>query len=77
MDKAIDIIEKVDIVIIIGTSMQVYPAAGLLQYAPNHAQVFFIDPNPAIAKQSNLTILAEKATTGVPKVVDQLLNEPH
>ncbi len=74
LDAAIEITQKADILIIIGTSMQVYPAAGLLQYAPNQTPVYFIDPNPAISEKENLTILSEKATTGVPKVVHELLN---
>ncbi|GAA4278258.1 SIR2 family NAD-dependent protein deacylase [Aquimarina mytili] len=74
MDSAIAITEKADVLLIIGTSMQVYPAAGLLQYAPHQTPVYFIDPNPAISPQENLTIVAEKATTGVPKVVDVLMS---
>lgn len=73
LEKAIDITEQADILMIIGTSMQVYPAASLLQYAPAGTPIYFIDPNPAIAPKENLTILAEKATTGVPKVVEELV----
>ncbi len=73
MDTAITVTEKADVLIIIGTSMQVYPAAGLLEYAPHHTPVYFIDPNPAISPKANLTIVSEKATTGVPKVVDELM----
>ncbi len=74
MEEAITVTEKADILMIVGTSMQVYPAAGLLQYAPHSTPVYFIDPKPAIAPKKNLTILSEKATTGVPKVVNELLN---
>ncbi len=74
MDQAIAITEQADILLIIGTSMQVYPAAGLIQYIQQHTPVYFIDPNPSIAPSDRLTILAEKATTGVPKVVQELLN---
>ncbi|MDY8138906.1 NAD-dependent deacylase [Aquimarina sp. 2201CG5-10] len=73
MEKAITITEQADILIIIGTSMQVYPAAGLVEYAPANTPIYFIDPNPSIAPKPNLTILAEKATVGVPQVVDQLM----
>jgi NAD-dependent deacetylase len=58
---------------IIGTSMQVYPAASLIDYAPPHAAIYFIDPKPAVTPRKNLTIHAEAATTGVPKVVNELL----
>lgn len=44
---AIDIVKKADYVIVIGTSMQVYPAAGLIDYARPDIPVFYIDPNPA------------------------------
>jgi NAD-dependent deacetylase len=65
-----------DIVLIIGTSLQVYPAAGLLDYVPEHARMFYIDPNPgAVLPAKNLTVLPEKATTGVRKVVDALLKK--
>lgn len=73
LDTAITITEKADILMIIGTSMQVYPAAGLLQYAPPGTPIYFIDPNPAISPTKDLTILSEKATTGVAKVVDELM----
>ncbi|AXT55818.1 NAD-dependent deacylase [Aquimarina sp. AD1] len=72
LDKAIKITEQADILIIIGTSMQVYPAASLVQFAPVNTPIYFIDPKPAISPKENLTILAEKATIGVPKVVQEL-----
>lgn len=74
LDTAIAITEQADILIIIGTSMQVYPAASLLEYATAHTPIYFIDPNPALSPTKNLTILSEKATTGVAKVVTQLMN---
>ena len=69
-------VTEADILLIIGTSLQVYPAAGLLDFAADHAQIYYIDPNPGIvSKDEHLVILPEKATTGVRKVVDRLLNE--
>lgn len=47
IDLAIPIMEDADVVIIIGTSLQVYPAAGLMHYAKSHVPVYYIDPNPA------------------------------
>ncbi|MCH2084837.1 MAG: NAD-dependent deacylase [Saprospiraceae bacterium] len=65
------------IVIIIGTSMQVYPAAGLVGVAPKDAQIYYIDPKPSINYElsmiPNLKVIEEVATTGVRKVVDELL----
>ncbi|WP_025741378.1 SIR2 family NAD-dependent protein deacylase [Aquimarina pacifica] len=75
LNTAITITEKADILLIIGTSMQVYPAASLLQYAPNQTPIYFVDPNPAIAPKPHLTILKEKATTGIPKIVNTLLDQ--
>lgn len=65
---------EADILLIIGTSLQVYPAAGLASYAPDHAKIYYIDPNPGITDQdADFIIVAEKATTGVRKIVNQLL----
>lgn len=75
MEKAMEITLQADILIIIGTSMQVYPAAGLLYYAPEGIPVFFIDPRPSVKETRHLEVYAEKASTGVPKIVEKLLNE--
>ena len=68
-----------DIMIIIGTSMQVYPAAGLVSYLPQGSRIFYIDPKPHISyelmRAPNLKVIPKKATEGVPPVVDELLNE--
>ncbi|HSP11162.1 MAG TPA: NAD-dependent deacylase [Salegentibacter sp.] len=73
-DKAAEITAEADILIIIGTSMQVYPAAGLMQFSPDGIPVYFIDPNPNITPEEKLTIIEEKASTGVPKLVNELIN---
>lgn len=72
IEVASEIIEDADAIIIVGTSMQVYPAAGLIQYAKPDAQVYFIDPKPSINPTQRITVHAEKASTGVPKVVEKL-----
>ena len=74
-EKAIEIVANTDILVIIGTSMQVYPAAGLIQYIMHNTPVFFIDPNPNISKKDfkNLTIIKENATKGV-QILKDLLN---
>ena len=74
LDTAAALTAKADYILIVGTSMQVYPAAGLINYAKPDAEVFFIDPKPNIRSQANLKVYAEKASTGVPTVVAQLLN---
>ncbi|AMC10115.1 NAD-dependent deacylase [Lutibacter profundi] len=74
LDKAIEIIKEANILIIIGTSMQVYPAASLINYTKDNIPMYFIDPKPTIERQSfsNLKIIAEKASVGVIKVVNEL-----
>ena len=72
METAIDLVQVSDIIIIVGTSMQVYPAAGLLQYANRNSSVYFVDPNPAIDNSDGVTVLAETATSGVPKVIEMI-----
>ncbi len=78
LQNAIKEIITSDVMIIIGTSMQVYPAAGLVSVLPKGCPIYYIDPNPNISFElslaSNLTVIKEPATTGVKKVVDQLLN---
>lgn len=66
--KAIEICENADILMIVGTSMQVYPAASLINYIPPNTKIFYIDPHPAEIHHPNLTVIEEKATTGISKV---------
>ena len=70
--KAAQIVSECDALIIVGTSMQVYPAAGLLNYAQRHAKVYFVDPKPAISSGGRTTVIAKPATEGIPIVVDLL-----
>jgi len=72
MEVAVQLVEVSDIVIIVGTSMQVYPAAGLVEYAPTHSQVYFVDPNPSLSSSEKITVFAEKATTGIGKVISEI-----
>jgi len=69
-----EIVAEAEILMIIGTSMQVYPAAGLVDFAPNGIPLYFIDPKPNIPEKGNLHIIAEKASIGVPKLVKELKN---
>ena len=69
MNVAINWVSKADAIIIVGTSMQVYPAAGLMHYAKNNITIYFVDPNPSIRSSDNIIVFSEKATTGSPKVV--------
>lgn len=73
IEIAAEVVEKADAIIIVGTSMQVYPAAGLIQYSKPDATIYFVDPNPSISETKRIKVFAEKASIGVPKVV-ALLN---
>lgn len=76
MDSAAKIAAQADVFIVIGTSLQVYPAASLLDYVSSDAEIIVIDPNLTIVnKHPKLTMLAEKATTGTKKVVNQLIEK--
>jgi NAD-dependent deacetylase len=76
LEPAIQITEKADILLIIGTSMQVYPAASLVHYIKAGIPIYFIDPEPMVSERDfyNLTIIPEKATSGVDILINQYLN---
>lgn len=65
MDVAIEICQTADILLIIGTSLQVYPAASLMHYVPEKTETYFIDPKPTISSNINLTVIEKTATLGV------------
>lgn len=77
LEAAVDEIYDAHHILIIGTSMQVYPAAGLVGYAPRDANIYYIDPKPSInyelQRRNKLEVFPEAATTGVRKLVDRLL----
>ncbi len=74
MDNAIRIVMQSNMVIIVGTSMQVYPANGLIRYTPEHVPVWVIDPNAnELHSQRNATVLKEKAGLALPRLVHDLL----
>lgn len=69
MEKALQIVSEADIFIVIGTSLQVYPAANLIHYVPEHCQIYVIDPNAkSFQVPSHTEIIAEKATDGMTKL---------
>ena len=77
LEPAAELAGDAEIFLIIGTSLQVYPAASLMIYANRHIPFYYIDPNPQVNRElqlmPNLTIISEPASTGVPKVVQELL----
>ena len=67
---------EADILLVIGTSLNVYPAAGLLNYVHDNVQKYLIDPNGSVvAGIRNLTVIKEKAGKGVTELVEKLLKE--
>ena len=77
LEKAVEIVAKSTILVIIGTSMQVYPAASLVNYVMHNTPIYFIDPKPAITKSAlnNLTIIPKTATKGMKALIKMLKNE--
>jgi len=71
LEIAAEITSMANILVIVGTSMQVFPAASLINYAKSGIPIYFIDPRPSINAQdfNNLNIIAEKATNGVRRLV--------
>ncbi|MBP8960309.1 MAG: NAD-dependent deacylase [Bacteroidales bacterium] len=66
MSKAIEIASEADIFVIIGTSLNVYPAAGLIEYVPYNAKIFLIDPHDvSLSPGRKVEVIKEKASTGV------------
>ncbi|MDN3724234.1 NAD-dependent deacylase [Aequorivita sp. SDUM287046] len=72
IEVAAEVVANANVIIIVGTSMQVYPAAGLVQYAQEDAKIYFIDPKPSISETKRIKVFAQNASTGVPKVVELL-----
>ena len=74
MEVATDIASGADIFLVVGTSMVVYPAAGLIDYVPDRVKKYVVDPKkPDILHVPNLEFIAEKASTGMQKVKEILL----
>lgn len=77
LEKAIEECYDAEIFIIIGTSLQVYPAASLVQYVPRDCKIYYIDPKPQMSWElknaSNLEVIEETAVNGLPPLVDKLI----
>jgi NAD-dependent deacetylase len=74
MDEATEIAARADIFVVIGTSLNVYPAAGLINYAPPKAPLYLIDPNPVNANiYREYNFINEKAGKGLEILTEQLL----
>ncbi len=74
LETAIKIVEKADILVIIGTSMQVYPAASLIDFVRLDTPIYFIDPRPTLSNKNfkNLEIIEDVASSGTDKLLSLL-----
>ncbi len=72
LDEAIKITGQADIFIVVGTSLNVYPAANLIHYTKTNIPTYIIDPNKIQSLPNNFTFIQAKATEGVPQLVEEL-----
>jgi NAD-dependent deacetylase len=75
MGEAAKLMAQADILIVVGTSLQVYPAAGLIHLAPQHCAIHVVDPQPLETGLSNVTQITATATLGLPRLAEQLIHE--
>lgn len=76
IENAARIVRSADLMIIIGTSLVVYPAAGLIYHTRPGIPVYVVDPgNPDFTPAPHITFIQKKATEGVPPLVEKLMNE--
>ncbi len=75
IEEAVEWVQLADIFLVVGTSLAVYPAAGLINYTRFEIPKYLIDPNDLpVPRIPNLQVIREKATVGVDRLVKQLLN---
>ncbi len=70
--KAIDLVEQADILLIVGSSLQVYPAAGLYRYARNDCPIYVIDPKPVPISDPRVTFIQDVATKGMEEFIKKV-----
>ncbi len=73
IEKATELVHQADIFVVIGTSLAVYPAAGLLYYVRPGVPIYYIDPNPAATPDiANLTVIPQTASRGLQTLTEIL-----
>lgn len=76
MEIAMEVTEQADIFVVVGTSLAVYPAAGLVHYVSAGKPIYIIDPaKPDISLKPNMTFIQEKATTGMEILIKNITNQ--
>jgi NAD-dependent deacetylase len=73
IEKAAVICSEADLFMLVGTSLAVYPAAGLINYVPRDVTKYIIDPNIPTVGNKRIVEMPFKATIGVPMLVDELM----
>ena len=75
MEEAVNLTSEADIFVVIGSSLNVYPAASLINFVPSKASLWLIDPNDVAASVNrNITVIKEGASKGVKTLIERLLN---
>lgn len=72
IEEAINLVEKADILLIVGSSLQVYPAAGLYRYAGPETPIYVIDPKPVSIYDPRVTMITDVATKGMEKFAEMV-----
>jgi NAD-dependent deacetylase len=75
IEPAVELCSQADCLIVVGTSLNVYPAAGLINYIPRKTPVYLVDPNDVQTQATDVIYIKEPASTGLKKVVDLLLDK--
>lgn len=76
MEEAVRITKKADIFVVIGSSLNVYPAAGLVTYAPQKARIYVIDPaDVTLPLTRNVHVIKEPASVGIEQLTELLLKQ--
>lgn len=73
LDKALEIVQEADILLVVGTSLLVYPAASLIHYTPSHCKKYILDPNIPENLPKEFTVIQAKASIGIEQFKTQLL----
>lgn len=75
MEDAVGEVADADVMVVVGTSLNVYPAAGLLYYARKDTEIYVIDPKEVQPISRNVTFIKEKASVGMKQLFDKLVQQ--
>jgi NAD-dependent deacetylase len=75
IETAAEVCSKAGLFILVGSSLAVYPAAGLINYVPRNVPKYIIDPKIPYLPSDHFIKIEQKATVGVPQLINELLND--